>query len=87
MNTGDRYHTIRRIELAGGDETGGARNLSRQGRFDDFGSVESGKVADLVLLEQNPLSDIDNTHSIVAVLQAGEYLDSEAVAELRRLPR
>jgi len=37
----------------------------------DFGTVEEGKIADLVLLEANPLIEIENTRKIVAVVLNG----------------
>ncbi|HEY1251822.1 MAG TPA: amidohydrolase family protein [Thermoanaerobaculia bacterium] len=37
----------------------------------DFGAVEPGKVADLVLLDANPLDDIGNTTKIAAVVANG----------------
>jgi len=37
----------------------------------DFGSVASGKSADLVLLDANPLDDIGNTRKIAAVVYRG----------------
>jgi imidazolonepropionase-like amidohydrolase len=48
----------------------------------DFGTVEKGKIADLVLLDANPLKDIHNTRKIAGVMLAGKYfsrkeLDSE----------
>src|SRR5258708_17735315 len=41
----------------------------------DFGSVAPGKMADLVLLNANPLTDIRNTTSISAVFLMGEEFD------------
>ena len=43
------------------------------GRLADMGSVEKGKLADLVLLDANPLDDIANTRRIRAVVLAGRY--------------
>jgi imidazolonepropionase-like amidohydrolase len=43
------------------------------GRLADMGTVEKGKVADLVLLDANPLADIANTRRIRAVVLAGRY--------------
>jgi imidazolonepropionase-like amidohydrolase len=45
------------------------------GRQAELGTVEKGKVADLVLLDANPLDDIANTRRIRAVVLAGRYLD------------
>lgn len=45
------------------------------GREDDFGSIENGKIADLVLLGANPLEDIRNTRSIEAVVFQGHLLE------------
>jgi cytosine/adenosine deaminase-related metal-dependent hydrolase len=38
-----------------------------------MGTVEKGKLADLVLLDANPLEDIANTRRIRAVVLAGRY--------------
>jgi imidazolonepropionase-like amidohydrolase len=43
------------------------------GRLADMGTVEKGKVADLVLLDASPLADIGNTLKIRAVVLAGRY--------------
>src|SRR5216684_4060062 len=48
-------------------------------RLADMGTVEQGKLADLVLLDANPLDDIDNTRKIRAVVLAGRYLDRAAL--------
>lgn len=39
----------------------------------DFGTVETGKIADLVLLDANPLNDIANTKRIDAVVLGGRF--------------
>jgi imidazolonepropionase-like amidohydrolase len=53
-------------------------------KLNDFGTVENGKVADLVLLDANPLDDIANTQKIAAVVVAGRYLSR---ADLDRILR
>jgi imidazolonepropionase-like amidohydrolase len=45
------------------------------GVADSLGTVASGKVADLVLLDANPLTDIANTKRIRAVIQGGRLLN------------
>jgi len=45
------------------------------GRLDDLGTVAKGKLADLVLLDANPLDDIANTRRSHAVGLAGRYFD------------
>jgi imidazolonepropionase-like amidohydrolase len=47
------------------------------GRLSDMGTVEAGKLADLVLLDANPLEDIANTRKIRAVVLAGRYFGRE----------
>jgi imidazolonepropionase-like amidohydrolase len=52
------------------------------GRTKDFGTVEVGRLADLVILEANPLSDIRNTQRIADVVTAGRYLDRQKLDRL-----
>jgi imidazolonepropionase-like amidohydrolase len=44
------------------------------GLQDRLGTIEEGKLADLVLLDANPLEDIRNTQRIAAVVVSGRYL-------------
>jgi imidazolonepropionase-like amidohydrolase len=48
----------------------------------DLGTVAAGKIADLVLLDADPLSDIKNSRRIVAVVQGGRLLDRAALDAL-----
>jgi amidohydrolase family protein len=43
-----------------------------------LGTIEKGKIADLVLLDANPLDDISNTKRIAAVVLNGRYLSKES---------
>jgi imidazolonepropionase-like amidohydrolase len=49
------------------------------GLTDSLGTVASGKVADLVLLDANPLTDIANTKRIRAVIQGGHLWNRGAL--------
>jgi imidazolonepropionase-like amidohydrolase len=52
-------------------------------RRSDYGTVEVGRIADLVLLEANPLDNIANTRKIVGVVTDGHYLSSADLEQLR----
>ncbi|MHC4993623.1 MAG: amidohydrolase family protein [Planctomycetota bacterium] len=45
------------------------------GRLGDLGTVEPGKLADLVLLDANPLEDIDHTTRIASVVFNGRHFE------------
>ncbi len=52
------------------------------GREKDFGTVESGHAADLVLLSANPVENIANTRKVWAVIRNGGYYDRAALDAL-----
>ncbi len=49
------------------------------GAEDDLGTLEPGKLADIVLLDANPLEDIKNTQTIWRVIKGGWVFDPEAL--------
>lgn len=54
------------------------------GRESTLGSIAAGKLADLVLLDANPLDDIANTQRIRAVVANGRLFDRAALDRLLR---
>jgi imidazolonepropionase-like amidohydrolase len=48
----------------------------------DVGSLEAGKLADLIVLNQNPLLDIRNTNTIRYVMKNGELFDGETLDQM-----
>jgi hypothetical protein len=53
------------------------------GRLDSLGTVEEGKIADLILLEENPLLSIANTRRIGSVFFNGKYFDRSKLDEIQ----
>lgn len=52
------------------------------GRGAEFGSIEPGKYADLVILTRDPRADIANTLSISAVMKNGRLYDAASLDEI-----
>jgi imidazolonepropionase-like amidohydrolase len=58
---------------------GGSRAVSRE---KEIGTVEKGKLADLVVFSKDPSADIANARSVRGVVRGGVYRTSE---ELRAI--
>ncbi len=56
-----------------------ALNLGIEGIF---GTIEVNKAADLLILEENPLTAIENTNKIYAVIRAGQLFNKSALEEI-----
>ncbi|MCR9153384.1 MAG: amidohydrolase family protein [Bacteroidetes bacterium] len=57
----------------------GAESLGLDG---DLGSLEKGKLADLIILNANPLEDIRNTNSIEMVVKNGRVYDGNTLDKI-----
>lgn len=63
---------------------GGARAI---GRAAEFGSIEPGKFADLVVLDADPREDIRRSRNIALVMKNGRLYDANTLDELWPRPR
>lgn len=57
------------------------------GQADQWGAVEPGMRADLVLLNADPLEGVQNFHTIDAVILAGSYHDKDDLEHLKEQVR
>jgi len=54
------------------------------GADQDFGTIEVGKRADLVLLDADPLTDIRSTRRIASVIKDGRLVDRPSIVTSHR---
>ncbi len=75
----DEHDALRAATIMGAEAIGLGR---------DLGSLEPGKLADLVILDASPLDDIRNTNAIDRVMMNGRLYDGDTLDELwpRRRP-
>ncbi|MBI3682777.1 MAG: PD40 domain-containing protein [Acidobacteria bacterium] len=67
------HEVLRAATLHGAEAVGFAQ---------DLGSLEPGKLADLVVLSKDPLADIRNTNTIRYVMKNGELFDGNTLEQL-----
>ena len=70
------FRSLTNLETMRISTLGGAKAL---GMDKDIGSLEPGKLADLVVYDKNPLDDIKNSESIRWVMKSGELYDASTM--------
>jgi Tol biopolymer transport system component/imidazolonepropionase-like amidohydrolase len=67
------HETLRVVTLYGAEAIGMQQ---------DVGSIEAGKMADLLVLDRNPLENIKNTNSIRYVMKNGELYEGDTLNQI-----
>ncbi|RED48167.1 amidohydrolase family protein [Seonamhaeicola aphaedonensis] len=57
------------------------------GASKDIGSLEVGKLADLIVMDKNPLENIRNTESVIYTMVNGRLYDTETMNEIGNEPK
>ena len=57
------------------------------GAGQEIGSLKVGKLADLIVLDKNPLEDIRNTDSVIYTMVNGRLYKAENLNEIGNSPR
>ena len=57
------------------------------GMSNDIGSLKKGKLADLIIMDKNPLEDIRNSESIMYTMINGRLYDTETMNEIGNHPK
>ena len=57
------------------------------GAGNDIGSLKVGKLADLIVLDKNPLEDIRNSDSVIYTMVNGRLYDTETMNEIGNYPK
>lgn len=63
-------------------EAGTRSAAEAMGKSDEFGTIEAGKRADLILLEGDPLSDVGNIQKRAGVMVRGRWLTEEQLQSM-----
>lgn len=64
----------------------GTINAARAlGRIDELGSIEKGKLANMIILERNPLEDLETLKNPYLILNNGMIYNGESISDLRNL--
>jgi Tol biopolymer transport system component/imidazolonepropionase-like amidohydrolase len=67
------HETLKAATINGADYIGAA---------DEIGSLEKGKLADLIIMDKNPLEDIKNSNSVIYTMVNGRLYDVNTMNEI-----